>query len=465
MHHRAIFALVLLPLTPTAALLAQDITWSRQFPVTSPTPRSGPLSSYDVARQRMVVYGGNAGAGQTAEHWEWDGSNWQQIASSAAPGVRLFSAMTYDRARQRTVLYGGQQGGTGLYPTTTWLWDGVTWQSLTTATNPGWRTGHAMAYDSGRQRVVLFGGSQPPSSPFSAQTWEWDGANWALMAPATSPTGRQGGRMAYDSARQRMVLFGGVNSAFAKMNDTWEYDGATWAQRSPATIPPARDSHVMAFDESRQMVVLYGGAGTGLATFGDTWEWNGANWIASTSAVVPAQRAVCAMEFDVARQSCVLFGGANSSGTLWNWTYMTYSPALATPYGAGCGSPTLAFTPDPNARPLLGATAAANVTNAPYPYVGVAVGFSRTVFGQASLPIALDLSGMTGCTLLQSLDVFGLGTTPTGPSTHRYSLAIPNQLSLLCQRIYLQAYALAPGQNPANVLAANAIEWRFGNIP
>jgi hypothetical protein len=449
-----------------AGLVAQDLTWSRQFPIASPAARTNPLSAYDAARQRVLVYGGiGAAGGWTGDQWEWDGANWTQVSSLAAPGVRLWAGMAYDGARQRTVLYGGQQSGTGVYPTTTWLWDGTAWQSLATTPNPGQRLNHAMAYDSARQRVVLFGGSLVPSTPFSAQTWEWNGAAWTLMAPSASPPGRQGGCMAYDAVRQRMVLFGGLNAAFAKMNDTWEYDGSTWVQRTSATTPPARNGHTLAFDASRQTVVMYGGAGSpGLTTYGDTWEWNGVDWIASTPAANPGLRGGGALQYDAARQSCVFFGGAHPTLGAFNWTWMTYSPALATPYGAGCGTPTMVFTPDPNARPLLGATAAATVDNAPYPYVGVAVGFSRTVFGQASLPLPLDLSGMTGCTLLQSLDVFGLGTTAVGPSSHRYALAIPNLPALLCQRIYLQGYALAPGQNPLNVLATNGLEWRFGNI-
>ena len=35
------------------------------------------------------------------------------------------------------------------------------------------RSGHAMAYDSVRQRVLLFGGFQMPN--LYAEAWEWDG--------------------------------------------------------------------------------------------------------------------------------------------------------------------------------------------------------------------------------------------------------------------------------------------------
>jgi len=36
-------------------------------------------------------------------------------------------------------------------------------------------------------------------------------------------------------------------------------------------------SHALAYDSRRERVVLYGGS-NGTQTFGDTWEWDGANW-------------------------------------------------------------------------------------------------------------------------------------------------------------------------------------------
>jgi Galactose oxidase, central domain len=81
--------------------------------------------------------------------------------------------------------------------------------------------------------------------------------------------------MAYDTVRQRVVLFGGSpNTTSAAVNDTWEYDGTTWTQRTPATSPPARNSHAMVYDSTHQVTVLFGGC------CNDTWLWNGTTWTA-----------------------------------------------------------------------------------------------------------------------------------------------------------------------------------------
>ena len=52
----------------------------------------------------------------------------------------------------------------------TWLWDGVEWEELLTQ-GPSRRVAFAMAYDSGRNRVVLFGGQF--ESKLLNDTWEY----------------------------------------------------------------------------------------------------------------------------------------------------------------------------------------------------------------------------------------------------------------------------------------------------
>src|SRR5436309_145576 len=89
------------------------------------------------------------------------------------------------------------------------------------------RDRHAMAYDSARGRVVLFGGSG------LGDTWEWDGTSWTQRA-SSGPPPRYKHAMAYDSARGRVVLFGGDGAAGPYLADTWEWDGTAWTQRSPS---------------------------------------------------------------------------------------------------------------------------------------------------------------------------------------------------------------------------------------
>ena len=98
----------------------------------------------------------------------------------------------------------------------------------------GVRNAHAMAYDSDRGRVILFGGAD--ESKVRGDTWEWDGRRWKLLSSA-GPGPRTFPAMGYDPLRKRVVLFGGNRVLFGRnpdenrfLNDTWEWDGHNWAQ-------------------------------------------------------------------------------------------------------------------------------------------------------------------------------------------------------------------------------------------
>ncbi|MBI5527519.1 MAG: C-type lectin domain-containing protein [Deltaproteobacteria bacterium] len=81
-----------------------------------------------------------------------------------------------------------------------------------------------MAYDSARGRVLLFGGYD--GGAFKQDIWEWNGAavQWTERTPAgAKPSARNWNAMAYDSARGRVLLFGGSDGAYKQ--DTWEWDG------------------------------------------------------------------------------------------------------------------------------------------------------------------------------------------------------------------------------------------------
>lgn len=142
-----------------------------------------------------------------------------------------------------------------------------------------------MAYDPRRKRVVLFGGARWNDwepEPFG-DTWEWNGEEWIETSPGVSPPPRWGHSLAFDEGRQRLVLFGGELATDQWTNDIWEYDGTTWIQASPMVSPPPRADAAFAFDPARRSMVLFGGSRVTSGThdqdvFADQWEWDGVNW-------------------------------------------------------------------------------------------------------------------------------------------------------------------------------------------
>lgn len=96
--------------------------------------------------------------------------------------------------------------------------------------------------------------------------------NWTQRSPATAPSPRYVPAMAYDSARGVIVLFGGWDGSNS-LGDTWKWDGSNWGQETPSKAPTPRWGHGMTFDSARGLTVLFGGYND--SVWSDTWEYDG----------------------------------------------------------------------------------------------------------------------------------------------------------------------------------------------
>ena len=141
---------------------------------------------------------------------------------------------------------------------------------------PRQRSNHAMAYDSKRHVVVLFGG-WTNKGELLGDTWEYDGTTWQKIATPTSPPARADLSLAYDAERGITMLFGGITSDSSYTSDVWFYDGQTWQQTEPSHQPPPRHSAALVYDPVEQAMLLFGGYGSG-GQLHDTWKFNGTTW-------------------------------------------------------------------------------------------------------------------------------------------------------------------------------------------
>ena len=236
-----------------------------------PSPRNDHALAYDSNRDVTVLFSGAISSGWANDTWEWNGINWSHRSGSGPIG-REMHAMAFDKARGEVVLFGG--GRTGVTWTEyndTWVWNGSTWTQKFPSSSPDARIGHAMAYDSTRNVVVLFGGAAA-STTFFNDVWEWNGSNWSKKSPSSSPSPRYMSALAYDSARRLTVLFAGRHFSGTFLNDTWEWNGTNWFQVNPSG-PRTRRDHAVAYDGKHKGVVLFGGYDwtTQLVELGDTW--------------------------------------------------------------------------------------------------------------------------------------------------------------------------------------------------
>ncbi len=198
-----------------------------------PIPRVYGAMAYDERRGRTVLFGGQSigqGLPDTDLVWEWDGDRWHTNRPALNPAnnlIRNYGRMTYDSFRGVTV-FGPTSESYSAW--TFWDWDGAKWSNNPLAYSPNDPVVAAMyqtiwggfAFDRNWRRSVWFGGVQLATRNRTAL---FDGTRWTLLTNGSPPPARVLPAMAYDSDRRVMVMFGGsltTAGTVGATNDTWE---------------------------------------------------------------------------------------------------------------------------------------------------------------------------------------------------------------------------------------------------
>ena len=280
--------------------------------------------------QVVLVNGGPDGdkpATDPLELWTWDGFDWSLLsADPQGPAWRNFAGAAYDSERDRLVIYGGVQNRNSRMEET-WEWDGQSWTRFDVA-GPGYREGAAMVYDEARGNTILFGGANEKFE-ILGDTWAWDGTSWTQVS-AAGPSPRFPSAFVYDPAREKVLLFSGhfvSENSYITFSDFWEWDGTSWKEIIvEGEKPGARNIATMTFNPLDETVLLFGG---GEEKFlGDLWSWNGEAWTQVTESGVPPRSGLGGV-YDSQRKWLVVFGGVEKPGgkaitDTWEWDGNTW---------------------------------------------------------------------------------------------------------------------------------------------
>jgi len=330
-------------LTAAAFLLSIGCVGCSWKEVATTGPSSyGHVLGYDQAGRQTLLFTGVPPSGPyDGQTWTWNGSVWtHQTPAGDTPPPRYKAAMASDTDRNRVVLFGGI-GLNGVELQDTWEWDGSKWNMMSPATPPRTRHHHAMAYDADRHVIVMYGGFTANPGPTDLKdTWEWNGMNWTQVQTTQNPggmNGLDGHAMAYDQWRHVTVLYGGTQDTGSQLvlpNQTWEYNGQDWQNVTPAdpnNSPPARGNAALVYNESITEVMVFGGSDGSSKNYDDTWMWDGTKWAQFSSSPHPDARTQHAMAYDRLRNRVVLFGGFGAAvkalGDTWEFT----APSPLTP--------------------------------------------------------------------------------------------------------------------------------------
>ncbi|MGE3172536.1 MAG: kelch repeat-containing protein [Planctomycetota bacterium] len=148
---------------------------------------------------------------------------------------------------------------------------------------PGPRTDAAAAFDPIRGRLVVFGGRGFLYGSETNDTWEWDGAQWLLQTPATSPPPMRLLRMFFVPTTGRCMLTGVPVNSTIFSRQVWAWDGSTWSFGGVGGL--AGTGEILGFDGAGQRLLKLSQTSGGV----QTTTWNGSFWapVATTGTPPP----------------------------------------------------------------------------------------------------------------------------------------------------------------------------------
>jgi hypothetical protein len=208
-----------------------------------------------------------------------------------------------------------------------------------TAGSPPPRWGQTAAYDSANNRMIVFGGRAIGAQYFS-DVWVLSNADgqggtaaWSQLGlSGTSPAPRWGHTAIYDSANNRLTIFGGANAS-QTFSDVWTLSNANglggtpaWTQLSPAgPAPKGVHASSAVYDATSNIMTVFGGENLARNAFTNgVWTLSHANglggapqWtniLADGAAGSPPKRWSHSAVYDITNNRMTIFGGSAFAG-------------------------------------------------------------------------------------------------------------------------------------------------------
>ena len=269
----------------------------------------------------------------------------------AGPAARYSHTAFYDSVTNSMFVFGGQHATTNANFNDYWQQlsvigsSNVQWTTLSTkGTKPSARFGHTGVYDSGSNRLLVFGGATGFPAPCMNDYWVLQQANgqggsitWAAVTPTGTPPGiRVRHASAYDPNTNTLMIFGGYDCQSTYYNDVWILQNANdviatpnWMKLQPTGGPPsARESSSAVYDPTTNSLIVFGGD-AGSTPVKDIWILSNANGSGGTpnwtqlnpSNSGPSARSGHSATYDSKNNVMTLYGGFDGTSVLSDaWT-------------------------------------------------------------------------------------------------------------------------------------------------
>jgi hypothetical protein len=147
----------------------------------------------------------------------------------------------------------------------------LAWRRLPSAPNVG-RFG-ALCLDTRRRHLVYHGGYAHSVTELRTQIFDLTAGTWQTLDTPPVPELRSGYAIAYDHARDRALLFGGISFRSGYLGDLWarsSADGA-WTQLFPENAPPPAQAGAFLLEDPVRSRFLLVGRPPGIGSLPEVW--------------------------------------------------------------------------------------------------------------------------------------------------------------------------------------------------
>ncbi|MEM7201205.1 MAG: hypothetical protein AAF628_13110 [Planctomycetota bacterium] len=452
-----------------AAMLTPPLSgqqWSQASSGPRPSARFGTVMTMAPAGDAVVLVGGGPSPfNPLGETWEFDGAAWTRLTGVTTPR-RLSHAMATDTDRGRIVLFGGI-GPSLEWRDDTYEWDGTAWMLRQSTRQPPALAFHAMAYDRARKVTVLYGGNRSALPSATDQTWEWDGSDWTRVVTSRNPGRLREMLLAYSPAMGGVVLHGGQGSGTGapQPNATWRFDGRDWVELSLSSPGRPVIATRMVEDRDTGGLLFFGGFADFVGSPDETWRLDPVRgWERYRPPMSPSPRGDLTAAW-LPGVGMVVFGGGLVPAPPNNetWVFGGDGASVAT-FGTACagaaGLPLL--TPESGSVPSLGAVFTMRADG-----LGPAVRAASMILAAtaADPPVGLGAFGLPGCRAFAPLAAGSVWLPVVAAAgTARWDLPVPIDPALAGAALFEQAVAVDSGApHPTKLSLSNAAVLRIGS--
>ncbi|HEX4754455.1 MAG TPA: hypothetical protein VH661_01720 [Candidatus Dormibacteraeota bacterium] len=280
------------------------------------------------------------------------------------PPPRDDAAMAFDSRRHEVVLFGGDAADNSSAPplTDTWVLEGRRWSQRNPPSHPPAMSDELMVFDAPTKTCILAG---LPSSGFVQgsvlgepilQTWSWDGTTWARFSDLRFSGDENLQGIAVDPTTGHPLLLTAPNAGPPAMH-TWTWDGHAWTLRhtdpfAGGVTRPSLATISRPAPAGRGPGVL---AIFGTATGSQTWFWDGATWSEQAEGDTPPYTPLSATMAGDPSVGTVVLVGLQDAGTAssWTWDGRAWNEGTQAPNVDSFYGATSALTDSSSGHPIL----------------------------------------------------------------------------------------------------------------